>query len=153
MLTHILAEDTPETPSIFGVELQKSIKYANVAISLQDANGGTFTYGYVPIVVAKCGVFLKEKGMKDLQPYCGWSISANSAPAQPPRLRAFSVSPALNDASKNYNGPSILPKDMERDLTGKATQSTTQRACSDDTSIPSQNQSSLGHTTTSFASP
>lgn len=27
-----------------------------------DDNGQSFTYGYVPIVVAKCGVFLKEKG-------------------------------------------------------------------------------------------
>jgi hypothetical protein len=39
-----------------------SIKYANVAISLTNANGESFIYGYVPIVVAKCGVFLKEKG-------------------------------------------------------------------------------------------
>ena len=42
--------------------LQTSIRYANVAISLFDANGKSYIYGYVPIVVAKCGVFLKEKG-------------------------------------------------------------------------------------------
>ncbi|KAI9697831.1 MAG: hypothetical protein M1836_004507 [Candelina mexicana] len=48
-------------PGIFGVPLSESIKYANVAISLQDENGKSFIYGYVPIVVAKCGVFLKEK--------------------------------------------------------------------------------------------
>ncbi|KAI9881993.1 MAG: hypothetical protein M1823_006288 [Watsoniomyces obsoletus] len=57
--------DTPgtddDTPRIFGVPLQESIKYANVAISLTDAEGKSFIYGYVPIVVAKCGVFLKEK--------------------------------------------------------------------------------------------
>jgi len=47
---------------IFGVPLSTSIKYANVAISLTDPDGKQFTYGYVPIVVAKCGVFLKEKG-------------------------------------------------------------------------------------------
>ncbi|OJJ42836.1 hypothetical protein ASPZODRAFT_155085 [Penicilliopsis zonata CBS 506.65] len=46
---------------IFGVPLNVSIKYANVAISLTNDNGGSFIYGYVPIVVAKCGVFLKEK--------------------------------------------------------------------------------------------
>ncbi|KAI9767054.1 MAG: hypothetical protein M1839_004644 [Geoglossum umbratile] len=46
---------------IFGVPLQVSIKYANVAISLTDPDGKSFIYGYVPIVVAKCGVFLKEK--------------------------------------------------------------------------------------------
>ncbi|RPA89826.1 RhoGAP-domain-containing protein [Choiromyces venosus 120613-1] len=46
---------------IFSVPLHKSIQYANVAISLTDANGEQFIYGYVPIVVAKCGVFLKDK--------------------------------------------------------------------------------------------
>lgn len=50
-------------PGIFGVPLADSIRYANVAISLQNENGESFIYGYVPIVVAKCGVFLKEKGM------------------------------------------------------------------------------------------
>lgn len=48
---------------IFGVPLIISVRYANVAISLQDAEGKSYVYGYVPIVVAKCGVFLKEKGM------------------------------------------------------------------------------------------
>lgn len=42
--------------------LRQSIVYANVAISLVDDNGKSYIYGYVPIVVAKCGVFLKEKG-------------------------------------------------------------------------------------------
>jgi len=46
---------------IFGVPLRTSIQYANVAISLIDENGKSYIYGYVPIVVAKCGVFLKEK--------------------------------------------------------------------------------------------
>ncbi|KAJ5787912.1 hypothetical protein N7457_002902 [Penicillium paradoxum] len=51
-----------ETPrGIFGVPLNVSIKYANVAISLTNDHGESFIYGYVPIVVAKCGVFLKEK--------------------------------------------------------------------------------------------
>lgn len=50
---------------IFGVPLQTSIRYANVAISLYDQEGRTFIYGYVPIVVAKCGVFLKEKGWRN----------------------------------------------------------------------------------------
>ncbi|ERS97000.1 hypothetical protein HMPREF1624_06327 [Sporothrix schenckii ATCC 58251] len=48
-------------PGIFGVPLRQSIAYANVAISLVDENGKSYIYGYVPIVVAKCGVFLKEK--------------------------------------------------------------------------------------------
>ncbi|PTD04481.1 Rho-GTPase-activating protein 5 [Fusarium culmorum] len=46
---------------IFGVPLRQSITYANVAISLIDEKGQSYIYGYVPIVVAKCGVFLKEK--------------------------------------------------------------------------------------------
>ena len=44
-----------------------------MAISLTDGNGQSFIYGYVPIVVAKCGVYLKEKG---------WSI-ATSPPDAP----------------------------------------------------------------------
>lgn len=52
-----------EQPShIWGVPLRQSITYANVAISLQDAEGKSYIYGYVPIVVAKCGVYLKEHG-------------------------------------------------------------------------------------------
>ncbi|KAL1866983.1 hypothetical protein VTK73DRAFT_4422 [Phialemonium thermophilum] len=56
-------QDTNETrpQGIFGVPLRQSITYANVAISLVDENGKSYIYGYVPIVVAKCGVFLKEK--------------------------------------------------------------------------------------------
>ena len=54
---------TVEQPTgIFGVALRQSITYANVAISLVDGEGKSYIYGYVPIVVAKCGVYLKEKG-------------------------------------------------------------------------------------------
>lgn len=55
-----LADLKPQ--GIFGVPLRQSITYANVAISLIDENGKSYIYGYVPVVVAKCGVFLKEKG-------------------------------------------------------------------------------------------
>lgn len=58
--TDYFAVDT--SPGIFGVPLAESIRYANVAISLTNEQGESFIYGYVPIVVAKCGVFLKEKG-------------------------------------------------------------------------------------------
>ncbi|KAL9594030.1 MAG: hypothetical protein Q9219_007258 [cf. Caloplaca sp. 3 TL-2023] len=58
-------EEKPEISEpptgIFGVALQDSIRYANVAISLTNERGESYIYGYVPIVVAKCGVFLKEK--------------------------------------------------------------------------------------------
>jgi GTPase-activating protein SAC7 len=56
----MVADSRPQ--GIFGVPLRQSITYANVAISLIDENGKSYIYGYVPIVVAKCGVFLKEKG-------------------------------------------------------------------------------------------
>ncbi|EWC46605.1 hypothetical protein DRE_04092 [Drechslerella stenobrocha 248] len=55
-------EEPKEAPGIFGVPLQESIKYAKVAISMNDQNGNSFIYGYIPIVIAKCGVFLKDKG-------------------------------------------------------------------------------------------
>ncbi|KAF2453610.1 Rho GTPase activation protein, partial [Lineolata rhizophorae] len=54
-------KEPPPSPGIFGVPLATSIRYANVAISLYDNEGRSYIYGYVPIVVAKCGVFLKEK--------------------------------------------------------------------------------------------
>ncbi|KAI3337111.1 RhoGAP-domain-containing protein [Xylariaceae sp. AK1471] len=59
----ILSREDPKTRTqgIFGVPLRQSITYANVAISLVDENGQSYIYGYVPIVVAKCGVYLKEK--------------------------------------------------------------------------------------------
>lgn len=59
-LTTCCIADKPT--GIFGVPLQVSIRYAHVAISLTNEQGESFVYGYVPIVVAKCGVFLKEKG-------------------------------------------------------------------------------------------
>lgn len=65
----LTAPDSRPPQGIFGVSLRQSITYANVAISLIDEDGKSYIYGYVPIVVAKCGVFLKEKGSsRPLQP-------------------------------------------------------------------------------------
>lgn len=61
-MAQLTSAETTKAPGIFGVPLRQSIVYANVAISLVDDNGKSYIYGYVPIVVAKCGVFLKEKG-------------------------------------------------------------------------------------------
>ncbi|MDI1486699.1 MAG: GTPase activating protein (GAP) for Rho1p [Ramalina farinacea] len=47
--------------SVFGIALYDSVRLANVAISLMNEAGESFVYGYVPLVVAKFGVFLKEK--------------------------------------------------------------------------------------------
>ena len=49
-------------PTVLGIPLSESIKYANVAISLSNAEGESYVYGYIPLYVAKIGVFLKEKG-------------------------------------------------------------------------------------------
>jgi hypothetical protein len=59
----ICVADILRTELVFGVPLQISIRYANVAISLFNEQGQSYIYGYIPVIVAKCGVFLKEKGM------------------------------------------------------------------------------------------
>ncbi|EJU05075.1 Rho GTPase activation protein [Dacryopinax primogenitus] len=45
---------------VFGVPLRESLKYASVQISTVDQNGELYVWGYVPVVVAKCGLYLKE---------------------------------------------------------------------------------------------
>ncbi|KAJ4017851.1 GTPase activating protein (GAP) for Rho1p [Fusarium irregulare] len=56
--------DHAALPPVFGVELQTSIRTANVAISRINDEGQSEIYGYIPIVVAKGGIFLKEKGVQ-----------------------------------------------------------------------------------------
>jgi len=63
-----VAPESEAVRGIFGVPLITSIPYANVAISLFNESGESYIYGYVPIVVAKCGVFLKEKGPSSRPP-------------------------------------------------------------------------------------
>ncbi|TLD26935.1 hypothetical protein PspLS_05195 [Pyricularia sp. CBS 133598] len=57
-------EQTQER-QVFGVALRESITYANVCISLIDCDGYTFVYGYIPTVVAKVGVFVKQSGLAE----------------------------------------------------------------------------------------
>lgn len=57
-----LNSETEQYAGVFGVPLQTSIRYANVAISLVDDDGESHTHGYVPILIAMTGVFLKENG-------------------------------------------------------------------------------------------
>ncbi|KAH6909176.1 rho GTPase activator [Coprinopsis sp. MPI-PUGE-AT-0042] len=45
---------------VFGKPLKESLRYANVQISTADANGELYVWGYIPVVVAKCGLYLKE---------------------------------------------------------------------------------------------
>lgn len=58
----LLESTTEAQPGVFGVPLRTSIPYANVAVSLFNDEGQSYIYGYIPIVVAKTGAFLKEKG-------------------------------------------------------------------------------------------
>jgi hypothetical protein len=57
-----LESTTEAQPVVFGVPLHTSMRYANVAISLFNDEGQKYVYGYVPILVGKTGVFLKENG-------------------------------------------------------------------------------------------
>jgi len=40
--------------------LAESLKHASVQISTANANGELYVWGYIPVVVAKCGLYLKE---------------------------------------------------------------------------------------------
>ncbi|TFK27780.1 Rho GTPase activation protein, partial [Coprinopsis marcescibilis] len=45
---------------VFGKPLKESLKYASVQISTANSNGELYVWGYIPVVVAKCGLYLKE---------------------------------------------------------------------------------------------
>ncbi|PWY99434.1 Rho GTPase activation protein [Testicularia cyperi] len=45
---------------VFGVPLRQSLKYASVAISIAGDDGQQYVWGYVPVIVAKVGLYLKE---------------------------------------------------------------------------------------------
>ena len=53
----------PQPVLIFGAPLNDALERANVQISLfKTDDGGPVDYGYIPIVVGQCGVFLKTEG-------------------------------------------------------------------------------------------
>jgi hypothetical protein len=52
-----------EKGHIFGVALEESIRCASVAISQYGGNGHSYICGYLPLIVPKCGIFLKDIGM------------------------------------------------------------------------------------------
>jgi hypothetical protein len=119
-------QELPSAPGIFGVPLGTSIKYANVAISLIGEDGQSFIYGYVPIVVAKCGVYLKEKGeLSYLELECCRKIRIDADRTKQPTSKGSFVSAVPRSASTRCKAPSIPQTDMEKDLTGKATMFTT----------------------------
>ena len=76
-LAKLIPGTRPKSPSpptqkpartIFGGQLRMNITYANVAINLQDEDGRPYVYGYIPMVVAKPAIFIKEKGMLVVAP-------------------------------------------------------------------------------------
>ena len=86
--------------------------------------GESFIYGYVPIVVAKCGVFLKEKGIYPTK----LEIADDSCTdlIQLRMLRESSVLADLQNESKSYRPSLIRQIGMGKDLIGQAIQSTMQ---------------------------
>lgn len=52
---------TPTQYGVFGKPLKESLKYASVQISTANANGELYVWGYIPVVVAKSGLYLKEQ--------------------------------------------------------------------------------------------
>ncbi|KAG8967500.1 hypothetical protein FRC03_009877 [Tulasnella sp. 419] len=48
--------------TVFGIPLRESLRYASVHISTANAAGELYVWGYIPVVVAKCGLYLKEHG-------------------------------------------------------------------------------------------
>lgn len=116
---------------IFGVPLNVSIKYANVAISLTNDKGESFIYGYVPIVVAKCGVFLKEQGklpvssIQCLSPRQVYWMLINEL--QPPILKVFFVSAVPPVASRSFRRSSTPLSAMAKASTGPVIPCTTRQ--------------------------
>lgn len=51
-----------EVIGIFGASLEDTLKHAGVLVGIFDENDEAYVFGSVPLVVAQCGVFLKEKG-------------------------------------------------------------------------------------------
>ncbi|KAL0573288.1 hypothetical protein V5O48_008671 [Marasmius crinis-equi] len=58
---HVHPNDEP-AHTVFGKPLKEILPYASVQISTANANGEMYVWGYVPVVVAKCGLYLKENG-------------------------------------------------------------------------------------------
>lgn len=47
---------------MFGIPLIESVNYARTRISFNDEVTGKACNGFIPIIIAKCGAFLKDEG-------------------------------------------------------------------------------------------
>ncbi|KIP10500.1 hypothetical protein PHLGIDRAFT_101163 [Phlebiopsis gigantea 11061_1 CR5-6] len=54
------ATAVPPQGPVFGRPLRESLQRASVQISTAGNNGELFVWGHIPVVVAKCGLYLKE---------------------------------------------------------------------------------------------
>lgn len=107
-----MAEQKPK--GIFGVPLRQSITYANVAISLIDENGQSYIYGYVPIVVAKCGVFLKETGIYHSPGLSQlWELTADAATTVPGIFRLAGSEKRIKDLKIVFDSPDRYGKGLD----------------------------------------
>ena len=58
-------QSTEQQPTVvFGAPLRTALQYTTVPISLAKENGEQYVWGYVPALVAKTGLFLKQNGVE-----------------------------------------------------------------------------------------
>lgn len=88
---------------VFGAPLHESLRYASVQISTANPNGELYVWGDIPVVVAKCGLYLKENGADSN--FClsilRCSYIASLEPWQPLRPRALSESAGQTNVCGN----------------------------------------------------
>ncbi|KIJ66918.1 hypothetical protein HYDPIDRAFT_150016 [Hydnomerulius pinastri MD-312] len=60
-----LQSPQPKEHPIFGRTILKALENAGTPISTSDTQGNLAVWGYIPIVVAKCGLFLKVNGLEE----------------------------------------------------------------------------------------
>lgn len=61
-INFLLFINTEKQGVVFGIPLTDSLKYAHSRISYIDERTSNHCNAIIPIIVAKCGAFLKEKG-------------------------------------------------------------------------------------------
>ena len=113
-------------PKVLSVPLQDLIKYNNVPISLTNEKGANYTYGYVPVFVAKTGAFLKKSG----QSVSNHKVHTSSLTmyTQPRLSKIYLASAGQPVAFQYLKVCLIVPRVMARESIGLAARFTTQHA-------------------------
>ncbi|SCZ95304.1 BZ3500_MvSof-1268-A1-R1_Chr11-2g03419 [Microbotryum saponariae] len=97
---------------VFGVSPEQSLKYAAVAISTVSADGKPYVYGYVPIVVAKCGMMLKESGPES-RPSTDDMYMFRTATATEGIFRVSGSNKRINQLQELFDQPPRYGKDLD----------------------------------------